>query len=246
MTDTTALAGTQPAAPLHPWHRIGRVVRMQLINRQTFIWVPLIILGGSFVLSLAIFAIIPVDEPKYGGASQAPLWYFFAVGIQALTLTFPFSQAMSVTRREFFVGTNLTAALTSAILAAVFIVGGLIEGATHGWGMNGYYFRLDWVWEQGPAVAGLLYFLIALLLFLAGFAGATIYKRFGVLWITVVGVGLSVVVVALVALLTWTESWGTAWDAVAGAGPLGLAAWIAAAVVVLGGVSFLILRRATP
>ena len=58
-----------------------------------------------------------VTGPKYGGGAQAPLWYFDVVGIQALTLTFPFSQAMSVTRREFFLGTLLTAAFTSSILA---------------------------------------------------------------------------------------------------------------------------------
>ena len=34
-----------------------------------------------------------------------------------MTLTFPFSQAMSVTRREFFIGTLLTAILGSLELA---------------------------------------------------------------------------------------------------------------------------------
>ena len=82
------------------------------------------------MLALAIYAMLAnagVDGPKYGGGAQAPLWYFLVVGIQALTLTFPFSQAMSVTRREFYLGTLLTAALTSAILAGIFVVGGFIE-----------------------------------------------------------------------------------------------------------------------
>ena len=101
-------------------NRTLSVVRMQLINKQTYIWIPLIILGGAFVLALAIYAMLAgsgVTGPFYGGGAQAPLWYFLVVGIQALTLTFPFSQAMSVTRREFYLGTLLTAALTSAILA---------------------------------------------------------------------------------------------------------------------------------
>ena len=37
------------------------------------------------------------DAVKAGGAASAPLWYFMALGIGALTFTFPFSQAMSVT-----------------------------------------------------------------------------------------------------------------------------------------------------
>ena len=55
-------------------NRTFNVMRMQLVNRQTYVWMPLIILGGSFVLSLMIYALIPTDAPKYGGAAQAPLW----------------------------------------------------------------------------------------------------------------------------------------------------------------------------
>lgn len=116
--------------------RTLNVVRMQLANRETFVWVPLLILGSAFAISMIIWGILSsagVTVNMYGGGAQAPLWYFVAVGVQALTLTFPFSQALSVTRREFFVGTMLTAALTSAILAAIFVVGGLIELATGGW-----------------------------------------------------------------------------------------------------------------
>ncbi len=91
--------------------------------------------------------------PFYGGGQQAPIWYFGVVGIQALTLTFPFSQAMSVTRWEFYLGTLLTAALTSAILAVIAVVGGLIEQATDGWGINGWFFALPWVWAYGAASA---------------------------------------------------------------------------------------------
>ena len=108
-------------------NRTLNVVRMQLVNRQTFIWVPLIVLGGSLIISIAIWVILNqagVTANMYGGGAQAPLWYFGVVGVQAMTLTFPFSQAMSLTRREFYLGTLLTAALTSGILAVVFVIGG--------------------------------------------------------------------------------------------------------------------------
>ncbi len=36
-------------------NRTLSVVRMQLINKQTYIWIPLIILGGAFILTLAIW-----------------------------------------------------------------------------------------------------------------------------------------------------------------------------------------------
>jgi hypothetical protein len=54
--------------------RTFNVVRLQLINKGTFVWYPLIILAAAVVISVLIYALIPVDTPKYGGGGQAPLW----------------------------------------------------------------------------------------------------------------------------------------------------------------------------
>lgn len=224
--------------------RTLNVIRLQLINRQTFVWVPLIILGSATVLSVLIYAMIPGDGPKYGGGGQAPLWYFFAIGISAMTLTFPFSQAMSITRRDFFVGTMLTAILGSAFLAALFLLGGGIEVATNGYGVNGYVFYLPWLWEAGPLGAFVVYFTLALFLFVLGFTGATIYKSWGPTVVTIVGVGLSLVLVGLVFLVTRLELWVQVGLAMGDLGALGLALWGLAIVVLLGAVSFFAFRRA--
>ena len=83
-------------------NRTLNVVRLQLVNRMTYIWIPLIILFGALAITLAIYAMVTSGGGTvmmFSGGAQAPLWYFMVVGIQALTLTFPFSQAMSVTRR---------------------------------------------------------------------------------------------------------------------------------------------------
>ncbi|SDG48379.1 hypothetical protein [Microbacterium pygmaeum] len=225
------------------------VVRMQLINRQTYIWIPLIILGGAFALTLAIYAILQnagIDGPKYGGGGQAPLWYFMVVGIQALTLTFPFSQAMSVTRREFYLGTLLTAALTSAILAGISVIGGLIEMATDGWGMNGYFFGLPWIWEAGPGGAFLLNFVAAMLFFVIGFWAATIYKRFGAVALTIVLVGIGVLLVAGLWLVGRMDAWAAVFGWFGSVGVVGLSLWGGLLGAVLAGIAFLTLRRAIP
>jgi len=183
-------------------NRTVNVVRLQLVNKMTYIWIPLIILVGAWVLTLAIYAMLSgngAPGPFYGGGSQAPLWYFLVVGIQALTFTFPFSQAMSITRREFYLGTLLTAALTAAILSTVFLLGGFIEIATRGYGMDGYFFRIDALWAAGWWVAWLAYFAIAMLMFVVGFWAATIYKRWGTIAITVVLVGLGLLLVGAMA-----------------------------------------------
>ncbi|WP_449407242.1 hypothetical protein [Microbacterium maritypicum] len=226
--------------------RTLNVIRLQLINRQTFIWVPLIILGAATVISVIIYAMIPVDTPKYGGGGQAPLWYFFAIGMSAMTLTFPFSQAMSITRRDFFLGTMLTAVLGSTFMGLLFLLGGAIETLTNGYGVNGWVFYLPWLWEAGPLGAFVVYFTLALFFFVVGFTGATIYKSWGPLVLTIVGVGLALVLVGLVFLVTRLELWGQVGRGIGDLGALGIALWGLVVVAVLTAVSFLAFRRAIP
>lgn len=227
-------------------NRTLNVVRMQFVNRQTYVWVPVIVLTGSLVLSLLIYAMIPGDFPKYGGGVWAPLWYLLAVGVQSLTLTFPFSQAMSVTRREFYLGTLLTAGIAAAVLAFLFVIGGLIEQATGGWGMNGWFFFLPWIWEAGPLGAAFFYFVTAVLLFVVGFWSATLYKRFGATLLTTVLVGIGLILVGLMWLVGRFDAWDRVWESLATAGAVGFAAWAAVLAVVLAGIAFLTLRRTTP
>lgn len=226
--------------------RILNVVRLQLINRNTFIWTPLIVLAGATLVSVLIYAIIPTDAPKYGGGGQAPLWVFFAVGLSAMTLTFPFSQAISITRREFFVGTMLAAVLGSAFMGALFLIGGGIELLTNGWGVNGWMFYLPDVWAAGAGGAFVIYFTLALFFFVVGFTGATIYKRWGSLMITAVGISVGLLLVAAVFLITKFEQWEQVAAVIGQLGSLGLALWGLVGVVALMGVSYLTLHRATP
>lgn len=226
--------------------RTLNVIRLQLINRQTFIWVPLIVLGASVLVSVLIYAMIPIDQPKYGGGGQAPLWVFFAVGMSAMTMTFPFSQAMSITRREFFVGTLITAILGSAFMAVVFLIGGGIEQLTNGYGINGYVFYLPWLWEAGPLGAFVVFFALALFFFVMGFTGATIYKSWGPMVLTVVGVALALVLVGLAFVATRLDLWAQVWEGIVEFGAVGLALWGLVVVVILSFVSFLAFRRAKP
>lgn len=226
--------------------RTLNVIRLQLINKQTFIWVPLIILAGAVIVSVLIYVMIPVGTPKYGGGGQAPLWYFLVIGTQAMTLTFPFSQAMSITRREFFLGTLLTAALGSVMLSAIFVIGGGIELATDGYGINGYVFHLPWMWEAGPLAAFFVYFTLAMFFFVVGFTGATIYKSWGPVVLTIVSFALVLVLLGLIFTVTRLELWGNVWTGILELGAVGLALWGLVAVAVLSAVSFLAFRRATP
>jgi len=226
--------------------RVLNVMRLQMINRQTFIWVPLIVLGSATLLSVLIYAMIPLDAAKYGGGGQAPLWYFFAIGISAMSLTFPFSQAMSITRREFFLGTMLTAALASAFMAVLFLIGGGIEIVTNGWGVNGYLFYLPGFWDAGWFGAWLAYFTLALFFFVLGFTGATIYKSWGLMALTISWVTLALVLIGVIFLITRLEIWMQVWETFGLLGPLGLATWGLVLTAVCMGLSFIAFRRTVP
>lgn len=226
--------------------RVLDVVRMHLLVRLTFVTLPLIILGGAFALTLTIFALIPSDGIKIAGAGQAPLWYFLSVGVMAQTRTFPFSQAMSTTRREFFLGTMLTGLLTSGALAALFVVLGLIEKATDGWGMNGRMYFIDDFGGGNVAVAFLAYLVIAMLAFTTGLTFATVYKRFKVLGLWAAIAGVVVALLLAIVAITKTSSWPAVGDFLTDAGPLGLAAIGVVVIAVVGLADYLVLRRTQP
>ncbi len=203
-----ALDSSSVTRPATARMRTVNVVRLQFVNTQTFIWVPALVLGGAWLLTMLIYWIIQgagVDGVKIGGGSTAPLGYFCVIGIQAMTMTFPFSQAMSLTRREFYLGSLVAAAVSGLGMSAVFV--------------------------------------LTMLSFIIGFWYATIYKRFGTAVLVVVLTGIGLVLVGLVALLTWQQAWPNVWQWVLETGSLGLTVWAMTVSVLLAVGSYLTLRR---
>ncbi|WP_285725267.1 hypothetical protein [Psychromicrobium xiongbiense] len=228
-------------------NRIVSVAKMQLLNKWTFLGIPAVMLTLCFALSLAIFGLIPNSEGfKPSGAGQAPLWYFFGLGIQALTLTFPFSQGMSVSRRSYFLGTMALFSALSLIMALLYWGLGLVESATNGWGLQGHMFSFPWV-SDGPWFAVVLFFFAAtMFLFLLGFWCATIYKRWHMTGLLILLIGFAVIILALVAVLVWQNWWLAFYSWFAPLTNLSVAALALGLCVVLAVTSYLTLRRATP
>ncbi|GAA1410311.1 hypothetical protein AUR04nite_11830 [Glutamicibacter uratoxydans] len=229
-------------------NRIIKVARMQLINKWTFIGIPLLVLACSFLLTLAIWAIVRragAEDSVYSGGAQAPMWYFLALGIQALTLTFPFSMAMSVSRRTFYLGTVALFSVCALALSIFYYLMGLVETATSGWGVNGQFFALGWVAENNAVVQIAFYWVLMSLLFMLGFFSATLYMRWRTTGVLLFTISLAVVLLGTVAIITYGDHWPAVgqW----------LAAWTAGSVtllgaglaVVLAGASYLTLRKAT-
>lgn len=243
MTALDAGSVTRPAALRH---RTLNVVRLQFVNSQTFVWVPALVLAGAWVLTLLIYWIIHSAggvDVKIGGGSQAPLWYFLVIGVQAMTLTFPFSQAMSLTRREFYLGSLAAAAVSGLGMSLIFVLLGLAEQATNGYGLNGYFAYLDWVWEAGPLAAGLTYFVSTMLFFIIGFWFATVFKRFGTAKLVIVMLAIGLALVGLIALVSLRQAWPEVGAWIVETGSLGLTMWALLLSALLAVGSYLTLRR---
>lgn len=236
---------TATAAPRPHTNRMLGVVRLQLINTQSLVWVPLLVLAGAVAISLIIIGLIPGDDVKIVGAANAPLWYFVALGVQSMTLAFPFSQAMSVTRREFFVGTLLLGAIAGAMMASIYLVLAGIEALTDGFWMNGRIAYLPYLFESGWVTAWLGYFTATVLLFVVGFWMATIWKRFGTLAVVSISVALGLAITIAIFAITKMEWWVPVitWFADIGALNVTLGGLVLTAVLALG--TYATLRRAT-
>ena len=234
------------SAPTAPRGRITNVVRLQFLNLWTFVWTPLCVLGGSWLISFLVNAIInsaDVSGDKVSYGAQAPLWYFLVIGVMSMAYTFPFSQAMTVTRREFFLGTLGAAAISSAGTSLIFVTFGLIEEATDGYGVNAYFGYLEPLWVSGPLAAGFEFFVFAMLVFIVGFWVATVYQFGGAKVLTGLLFAIAFALVGLGALITWQEWWPSVGRWFVDTGALGLAFWGLAVAAILSAISYITLRR---
>jgi len=228
-------------------NRVVNVARMQLINKWTYLGIPAIIMASAFLITYAIWAIVPSGgEIIYSGAAQSVMWYFLALGIMSMTLTFPFSQAMSVSRRTFYLGTVGLFAVVALAISVLYYILGLIEKATHGWGLNGQLYALGWLAGEPALVQIYFYFIAMVALFMIGFWFATVYKRWRATGMLVVWAAVAVVLLGLVALTTWQGWWPEVGAWFVAQTPLNVSAWASLFCAVLACGSYLTLRRATP
>lgn len=257
----TVLNPVAEAAPVRryggtPFGRILNVVRLHIGNPYTAIVLPWIILGIVLAINLAIWLLIAIGTHgrdalnaqvgfSYSGSSFYIAVYMMIVAVQAVSTTFPFALSYGATRRDYWLGTSLTFVLLSAFYAVGFTILGVIERATNGWGLGGrmftpIYFGDNWWQRLLICFFGLLFF------FFIGSSLAAVWVRWKVTGMVVFFTALAVLVLGGVTALTLTASWIGFWEALAAAGPLGIASWLLVPAAIGAVVGYFILRRATP
>lgn len=242
--------------PVSLGRRILNVVKLNTVNPWTAIVMPWMILGFIFIVNYLIWWIIfaasgpentaEVSENlQYSGASWFIFFYMMVVAIQTINLTFPLALGYGVTRRDFWLGASLTNVLLAAMFAIGLTILSIIESATNGWGLGGRMFTAVWFGETWPERLFVIFTLLVFFLFF-GSAIATVYVRWKANGVAGFFIALTLVLVGLAALVTFTENWPAVGSFFVTFGITGTVAWSYVVTVIAGITGFVFLQRATP
>lgn len=247
------LTSTQP---MSAGRRILNVVRLNTANPWTAIIMPWLILGFIFLVNYLIWWIVftaagPENAAsvskgmQYSGASGFIFIYMMVVAIQTINLTFPLALGYGVTRRDFWLGSSLTFVLLAVMFAVGLTILSVIEQATGGWGLGGHMFTAIWFGETWPERLFVIFTALMFFLFF-GAAIATVYVRWKSNGVAGFFIALTLVLVGLAALVTFTESWPAVGNFFVVSGALGVVAWTYVITAISAVTGYLFLQRATP
>ena len=234
-------------------HEILRIVRLHTVNPSIFFGVPWLILGGAWAITMVIALILrgagisdDADGFRYSWAVLSPQWYLVVVGVQAVAATFPVALGFGATRRDYWLGTGLMFLFVSFEMAVAIATLVQIEKATNGWGIGAGMFDALWYGQSGWLFDFFSTFALQLLVLFIGASITTVYMRWrmkGMLTLLFGGVAL---ILAVIATLTFTESWPALVDWFASIGLVGIFSLLLVKALGWAVVGFFVIRRATP
>ncbi|MDW5330510.1 ABC transporter permease [Plantactinospora sp. KLBMP9567] len=229
-------------------NRVLTVTRVQLVGWQNTVGWPWLLLVMIFAVNYGIFlAIGDIDESPTTGALMSIYIVVFVTSINWITQLLPFSMALSVIRRTFYLATALFLVVQSVAFGVLLFLCQLLENATGGWGINLRFFGLNFIDQQNPLLQIAIYTMPFILLGFLGIFVAVFYKRFGLTGMWLLSTATLLVLASLAVLLTWLDLWsgigGWLTDQPMAAWFVG---WPALLAALLAGAGYLTIRRVTP
>jgi hypothetical protein len=224
-----------------------KVARLHLVDRFSYTWLVWGVLAFTFVVNVAIFAVVPQTQPdgNFTGALVTIYIFMAVIGVQAATKFLPFAFTLGMSRRTYYLGTVALVVGLCLVYAAILTMLWWLEGVTNGWGLQLHFFRVPWI-LGGPWYQVLVTnFVLMSFVFLFGLVAGLIYRRFALLGSVVFYASLTLLVVLGIMVITWRQAWPAVGSFVANLNILtasGLVAVIAAAFAVGG---YLTIRRIT-
>jgi hypothetical protein len=220
-------------------NKLVTVARLHLVDRFSYTWLVWGVLALTFVVNVAIFAVLPMTQPtgNFTGALVTIYIFMAVIGVQAATKFLPFAFTLGVSRRTYYLGTVAVVLGLTAIYSAILTGLWWIEGLTNGWGLQLHFFRVPWILD-GPWYQVLITnFVLLALVFLFGLWCGLIYRRFALIG-TVIFFGiLTVIALGAVLAITWRQWWPQVGDFVVNLNILAASGLLAivAAMIALGG-----------
>jgi len=255
MTAATLSTPADAAATPRP-HRMFNAARLHTANPWTTLLLPWIIYAAIFALTYVIWQIVitnvggvenlPPDAFRYNGGAYWALVYMLIAAVQAMNLTFRFALGMSLTRREYYLGTAGYFVFLALVYGTGMTLGAVVERATDGWGVGGAFFAAQLLYEVPIGQVWILWIVQFLVFIFLGAAVATIYVRWGSTGITVFFIGLAALVVGALYLHAKYDASQPIQGWFATTSLMEFAAWGVVFAAVCGVAGYLLLRRATP
>ena len=229
--------------------RVLSAARLHLLRPLSTYGVLWLIVGASFVLNLFVWSITAVRESESAGTGGLISLYvtILVIHVMAMTQLLPFAMGMGLSRRSFYLGTALAAAVQAVVYGIALTALAAVEDATGGWGLNLQFWGPP-VLDTGNAFLQVLVYAVPALAFAAVGAGfGVVWKRWAAPGMYGLIIGLLVVATGVLALIGWLDAWREvgAWFVDRSLVTLGVGLPAAVAAVV-GALTFTGLRRVVP
>jgi hypothetical protein len=189
-----------------------KALRIQMLKPSAVFAVSWYSLGIALLIVVALFAVIHGEATPYAGRTTGALsaFYLSGIGVQPWLVTqlFPFTSALSVTRRAFVQATALLALGETVIAGLGLAVLNKLEIASHGWFVKTRLLNLPFVHQDNFFTQALVYGVPMLAITsITAFLGA-VFRVFGQLGLWVFFVGTGFVAAVVVAALVLAHSLG--------------------------------------
>lgn len=230
-------------------NRITAAARLFLLRGLVGLGIPWAVVLSSFAINLAIWATLPAGIRAEGSTGGIVSLYIavMVVFLQAVTQLFPLAMGLSLSRRTFYLGTLLAAAVLSLGYGIALTLLSLVENATNGWGLGLSFWapgRLD---TGNPALQIMVFAFPMLLATTAGVGLGVVSKRWGQWGMWSLTIAALLVAGLAIFLITWSASWGAVGTFFAESPLAVLTVLLPAAITcVLAALAFRGLRRAVP
>ncbi|GAA1138477.1 hypothetical protein [Nesterenkonia lutea] len=246
----TAPESTGQEAARSSFARVPSAFKLQFTVPSQMIWVPLIVFFGAWAVAIGIGLwvrhLAGEGAEIYTGASQATIWCLAFIAAYSASHTFPFSMALSYSRRVFVLGAFLAFAAVSAGFGTLFAIAILLERATDGFWAQTYTFDIPAVTQNAGALGGgILAGAVCLGAMMFGFFWSILYRRVSLVMLWVIALALVALLAVTVMVVTQNQWWPHVWDWLAVQSSYSFAGWVLLLTLGLTAVNYLVIRRAT-